>query len=111
MTGWAPSSPRDSGERAPPVRLLSDTVARRIVPSATIGDDYFRHNEAARALIGDRTGETYRLGDDVRVRLVEAIPMAGALRFEMLSTGKRDGGPPAKARGGHKQLRGRNRRR
>ena len=81
------------------------------MPAATIGDDYFRHDEAARALIGDRTGETYRLGDDVRVRLVEAIPMAGALRFEMLSDGKRDGGAPAKTRRGHQQLRRRNRRR
>ena len=90
---------------------LSDTGADGFVPAATIGDDYFRHDDAARALIGDRTGETYRLGDDVRVRLVEAIPMAGALRFEMLSTGKRDGGATAKARRGHRQLRGRNRRR
>jgi ribonuclease R len=90
---------------------LSDTGADGFVPAATIGDDYFRHDEGARALIGDRTGETYRLGDDVRVRLVEAIPMAGALRFEMLSTGKRNGGAPAKARPAHRQLRGRNRRR
>jgi len=90
---------------------LSDTGADGFVPAATIGDDYFRHDEAARALIGDRTGETYRLGDDVRVRLVEAIPMAGALRFEMLSDGKRDGGAPAKTRRDHRQLRGRNRRR
>ena len=90
---------------------LSDTGADGFVPAATIGDDYFRHDEAARALIGDRTGQTYRLGDDVRVRLVEAIPMAGALRFEILSAGKRDGGPPAKARSGQRQLRGRNRRR
>jgi ribonuclease R len=90
---------------------LSDTGADGFVPAATIGDDYFRHDEGARALIGDRTGETYRLGDDVRVRLVEAIPMAGALRFEMLSSGKRDGGPPVKARSAHGRLRGRNRRR
>ena len=90
---------------------LSDTGADGFVPAATIGDDYFRHDEGARALIGDRTGETYRLGDDVRVRLVEAIPMAGALRFEVLSAGKRDGGPPAKSRSGQRQLRGRNRRR
>jgi ribonuclease R len=90
---------------------LSDTGADGFVPAATIGEDYFRHDEKARALIGDRTGETYRLGDDVRVRLVEAIPMAGALRFEILSSGKRDGGPPVKARSAHGRLRGRNRRR
>ena len=34
-------------------------------------------------------GEAYRLGDVVSVKLVEAVPMAGALRFEMLSRGKR----------------------
>ena len=39
-------------------------------------------------VIGDRSGEAYRLGDDVSVRLVEAIPTAGALRFEMLSEGR-----------------------
>ena len=40
------------------------------------------------ALVGDRTGETYRLGDVVRVKLVEAAPLAGALRFELLSEGR-----------------------
>ena len=89
---------------------LKDTGADGLVPAATIGNDYYRHHEAAHALIGDRTGETYRLGDDVSVRLVEAIPMAGALRFEILSPGKRDGGAPS-AKWGNKRLRGRNRRR
>ena len=54
---------------------LSDTGADGFVPAATIGDDYYRHDEAARALIGDRTGQAYRLGDEARVRLVEAIPV------------------------------------
>jgi len=40
-----------------------------------------------RALKGVRTGETFRLGDTVEVKLVEAAPFAGALRFEMLSDG------------------------
>ena len=71
---------------------LKDTGADGFVPAATIGSDYYRHHEDAHALIGDRTGETYRLGDDVSVRLVEAIPTAGALRFEMLSEGKRQPG-------------------
>ena len=36
-------------------------------------------------LVGSRTGETFRLGDAVEVRLVEAAPFAGALRFEIIS--------------------------
>jgi ribonuclease R len=30
----------------------------------------------------------YRLGDRVEVKLVEAAPLAGALRFEMLTEGR-----------------------
>jgi len=71
---------------------LKDTGADGFVPAATIGNDYYRHHEDLHALVGDRTGETYRLGDEVNVRLVEAIPTAGALRFEMLSQGKRQPG-------------------
>jgi ribonuclease R len=67
---------------------LSDTGADGFVPAASIGDDYFRYDEAHHALIGARTGETYQLGDQVTVKLVEAAPFAGALRFEMLSEGK-----------------------
>ena len=39
-------------------------------------------------MIGRSTGETYRLGDAVTVKLVEAIPVAGALRFELMSGGR-----------------------
>jgi ribonuclease R len=60
------------------------------VPAATLGNDYFAYNEAAHALVGQATGETYRLGDKVTVKLVEAIPVAGALRFELLSEGRFD---------------------
>jgi ribonuclease R len=39
-------------------------------------------------MVGSRSGETFRLGDRVTVKLVEAAPVAGALRFEMISEGK-----------------------
>jgi len=67
---------------------LDETGADGFVPASTLGADYFAHDEAARALVGERTGETYRLGDTVEVKLVEAAPVAGALRFEMLSDGR-----------------------
>ena len=90
---------------------LRDTGADGFVPAATIGNDYYRHHEDAHALIGDRTGEGYRLGDDVTVRLVEAIPSAGALRFEVLSPGKRQAGHSGKIPRGRNLRWGRNRRR
>ena len=67
---------------------LHETGADGFVPARTIGDEYFRHDEAGHAMVGSRTGETYRLGDRVTVKLVEAAPVAGALRFELLSEGR-----------------------
>jgi len=67
------------------------------VPARTIGDEYFHYDEAHHAMVGRHSGETYRLGDSVTVRLVEAAPVAGALRFELLSEGRR-GAPRRHAR-------------
>ncbi|HYF56950.1 MAG TPA: ribonuclease R [Salinarimonas sp.] len=92
---------------------LADTGADGFIPVATIGDDYFRYDEARHSMTGERTGESYRLGDAVRVKLVEAAPVAGALRFELVSEGRflkparggrRAGGP---ARGARPAPRGR----
>lgn len=70
---------------------LNDTGADGFVPVASLGRDYYKYIEAAHAMVGERTGESYRLGDKVDVRLVEANPAAGALRFEMLSDGRFSG--------------------
>lgn len=58
------------------------------IPVSTLGRDYYIYDEAHQALSGERTGLGYRLGDSIEVRLVEAVPLAGALRFEMLSEGR-----------------------
>jgi ribonuclease R len=66
---------------------LTETGADGFIPAATLGADYFRFDEGSRSLVGARTGETFRLGDKVEVKLVEAATFAGALRFEMVSEG------------------------
>ncbi len=66
---------------------LAETGADGFVPASSIGGDFYRHDERRHSLIGDRTGITFKLGDIVEVRLIEAVPSAGALRFEMLSEG------------------------
>jgi ribonuclease R len=67
---------------------LDTTGADGFIPAATLGADYYAYDEARHALIGSRTGETYRLGDRVEVKLIAAAPIAGALTFEMLTEGK-----------------------
>ena len=66
---------------------LSDTGADGLIPIRTLGTEYFNYDETRHALVGSRSGAMHRLGDVVDVRLVEAAPVAGALRFELLSEG------------------------
>ena len=87
---------------------LSDTGADGLIPIRTLGTEYFNYDETRHALVGSRSGAMHRLGDVVDVRLVEAAPVAGALRFELLSEGqviprgrKRDGGREASESAGH----------
>ena len=67
---------------------LADTGADGYVPAASLGMDYYAYEEGLQALVGQGTGEAWRLGDQVEVKLIEAAPVAGALRFEMLSEGR-----------------------
>lgn len=66
---------------------LTDTGADGLIPIRTLGTEYFNYDETRHALVGSRSGAMHRLGDVVDVRLVEAAPVAGALRFELLSEG------------------------
>ncbi len=87
---------------------LADTGADGFVPAGTIGQDYYRYDEAGQRMVGQRTGETYTLGDEVTVRLVEAAPLAGALRFELVSEGrylsKKPGAPRSRPPKGRKPV-------
>jgi ribonuclease R len=55
------------------------------VPASTLGDEYFRHDEGLHAMVGERSGNGYRLGDPVTIKIVEVLPLAGSMRFEMVS--------------------------
>lgn len=54
-----------------------------LVPISTLGTEYFRFDEAHKSLIGEETGETFRIGQHIDLRLAEANPISGALRFEL----------------------------
>ena len=82
---------------------LQQFNADGFVPVSTLGLDYYIYDDAHRTLVGEKTGRGYRLGDPVTVRLAEALPLAGALRFEMLSKGRK---LPAATRSFHKSGRG-----
>ncbi|MDZ5696370.1 ribonuclease R [Chelativorans sp. M5D2P16] len=65
--------------------LLPEYGADGFIPVSTLGNDYYIYDEPRHALIGQRSGKGFQLGDGVDVRLVEVAPLAGAMRFEMMS--------------------------
>jgi len=54
-----------------------------LVPVSTLGAERFRLDEAAQALVGEESGDRYTIGQLLQLRLVEANPISGALRFEL----------------------------
>lgn len=73
------------------------------VPISSLEDDYYHFDEGARALFGDRSGKGYQLADRVEVKLIEIAPLAGAMRFEMMTEPKQ---MPGSRRSFHKSKSG-----
>jgi ribonuclease R len=66
-----------------------------LVPVSTLGGEYFNYDEKAQVLEGAQTGTRYAVGDRLRLRLAEANPLTGALKFEL----EQGGGARVEARG------------
>jgi ribonuclease R len=62
---------------------VEDLGGDGLVLAQTLGQEYFRYDEAARQLVGEETGETYRVGRRLTLRLADANPVSGSLRFEL----------------------------
>ena len=63
---------------------IPESGAEGLIPARSLDFDYYRHDPKQHALVGDRTGRRYRLGDVLKVRLLEAAPLTGGLRFETM---------------------------
>ncbi len=75
-----------------------------LVPVSTLGSDYFIYQEASQTLIGERTGQEYRPGMRLKLRLVEANPVSGSLRFALPEVGSEVGENGLKLAGGGKRI-------
>ncbi|MBN8841189.1 MAG: RNB domain-containing ribonuclease, partial [Sphingomonadales bacterium] len=78
-----------------------------LMPVRDLGGEYFRFDEAARRLVGETSGEEYTLGQRLSLRLAEANPVSGALRFE-LPEGK-GALPPSRGQGPRREIKRRGR--
>jgi ribonuclease R len=62
---------------------VEDLGGDGILFAKDLGTEYFRYDEGAKQLVGEATGETYRIGQRLTLRLAEANPVSGSLRFEL----------------------------
>ena len=62
---------------------VEDLGGDGIIFAKDLGQEYFRYDEAARVLVGDDSGDTYRVGQRLTLRLADANPVSGSLRFEL----------------------------
>ena len=72
-----------------------------LVPVSTLGAERFNFDETHRALVGEESGDRYHVGQTIELRLVEADPAIGSLRFELpegASYAPRPGGGRGRAR-------------
>lgn len=53
-----------------------------LVPVSTLGAERFNYDEKAQRLIGELSGEEFAMGQILKLRLAEANPLTGALKFE-----------------------------
>jgi ribonuclease R len=66
---------------------LAESGAEGLLPIRALGADYFRHDERRQTLTGERTHVSFRMGDPLTVKLMEAAPVTGGLRFELAEGG------------------------
>jgi len=95
-----------------------------LVPVSTLGREYYSYDERSQVLTGDSSGTRFAIGDLLTLRLAEANPLTGALKFELEnnegapieprgkpSPGKRPGKPAVGKRGRPSNIRHQGRRR
>jgi ribonuclease R len=66
-----------------------DSLAEGMVRLSTIKGDYYEHEAKKYRIKGKQTGKVYRLGDEVRVKLVRADKDERQLDFEMVAGEKK----------------------
>jgi ribonuclease R len=94
---------------------LEGYYVQGLVHISELGQDYFRYQPHAMALVGDRSGQSFRIGDPVRVLVREVRPALGRIDLELVqSAGKRRTHPEGddrRERSRQSEPRGRHRRR
>jgi ribonuclease R len=78
---------------------LAESGAEGLIPIRSLGSDFFHHDEKRQALVGQRSRVSFGMGNVLAVKLLEAAPLTGGLRFELADgsggEARRAGKPPS----------------
>ncbi len=69
---------------------LDDVFVEGLVHISDLGTDYFHFDDAHHTLVGERTGERYRLSDRIRVQLVRVNMEASKIDFRLVQGPQRE---------------------
>ncbi len=85
---------------------LLESGATGLLPLSSLPDDYWMHDETTQTLNGRRTRQSFRLTQEITVRLNEASPVTGGLIFGLAPGGPRPGQKhlPSAPRQGERRL-------
>ena len=82
---------------------LDETGADGLLPMRALGREYFHYDRDAQTLMGSDTGMIISIGQRVKVRLAEAVPVTGGIALDLLeienqkvSPGRRSPASPSK---------------
>ncbi len=59
-----------------------DNTIEGLIRYEKLGDEYFIYNEELRQAIGERSGKVYKIGDKIRIRVIEANKLLRRIDFE-----------------------------
>jgi len=62
---------------------LANTV-EGLVHINNMRDDYYHYNEINKTLVGERTGKIYRMGEEVRIKVIDASKFKKQIDFEIV---------------------------
>ena len=62
-----------------------DNTIEGLIRFENMGNEYFIYDEERKTLIGDRTNRVFKIGDQVKIRVIEANKMLRKVAFELIA--------------------------
>ena len=59
-----------------------DNTVEGLIRFENLGDEYFEYDEEHKQLIGEKTGTTYKIGDRIKIKVINANKETRQIDFE-----------------------------